>query len=131
MGQRQVVALGAGELLITSIDQEGTGKGFDVELIRKISDLVHIPVIACGGAGESDHVFDVVHHGNANAVCIASMLHYSVLEHLETNDDFSSEGNIEYLKTKRPYANFRETSIRHIKRYFKNSIVSVRFGIDQ
>jgi imidazole glycerol-phosphate synthase subunit HisF len=67
--------LGAGELLVTSIDQEGTGKGFDNKLIKAISDSVSIPVIASGGYGELKHVTEVVQSG-ANALAIAGSLHY-------------------------------------------------------
>ena len=67
--------LGAGELLVTSIDQEGTGKGFDNKLVKAISDSVSIPVIASGGYGELKHVSEVVHSG-ANALAIAGSLHY-------------------------------------------------------
>ena len=61
--------LGAGELLVTSINQEGTGKGLDLELIRIISESVPIPVIACGGIGQVSHVHDAVVEGKADAVC--------------------------------------------------------------
>jgi cyclase len=73
---RQAAALGAGEILITSIDREGTRKGYDVELTRAISDIVGIPVIASGGYGNDEHLFDVVHQGGADAVAIADALHY-------------------------------------------------------
>jgi len=71
---------GAGEIMITSIDQEGTGKGFDIELTRRISEQVDIPVIACGGAGTINDVEAVIKDGFADAVSIASILHYRVLE---------------------------------------------------
>lgn len=67
--------LGAGELLITSIDQDGTKRGFDVELIREITSRVDIPVIASGGAGTPDHVADAVCAGGASAVAVAKILH--------------------------------------------------------
>lgn len=73
---RQAADLGAGEVLITSIDREGTKKGYDVELTRAISDAVGIPVIASGGYGEEKHLLDVVHQGGADAVAIADALHY-------------------------------------------------------
>lgn len=73
---RQAAALGAGEILITSIDREGTRKGYDVELTRAISDIVGIPVIASGGYGNDGHLFDVVHQGGADAVAVADALHY-------------------------------------------------------
>lgn len=69
-------AQGAGELLLTSIDREGTWKGFDKEITREISDAVGIPVIANGGAGNLDHIEDVVKHGHASAVALGSMVVY-------------------------------------------------------
>lgn len=73
---RQAASLGAGEVLITSIDREGTRKGYDVKLTRAISDVVGIPVIASGGYGNDTHLHDVVHQGGADAVAVADALHY-------------------------------------------------------
>lgn len=70
--------LGAGELLITSIDQEGTKKGFDTELIQRISDLVSIPVIASGGGGKIEHLSDLSTQTNVSGIAIASMIHYNL-----------------------------------------------------
>lgn len=67
---------GAGELLVTSIDREGTWDGFDVEMIKKITDSVSIPVIANGGAGSVQHIGEVVKKGGASAVALGSMLVY-------------------------------------------------------
>lgn len=68
--------LGAGEILVTSVDQEGTRKGMDCELIRTITDAVKIPVIASGGAGSPDDVVKAIAEGHADAVAIADILHY-------------------------------------------------------
>jgi len=68
--------LGAGEILLTSIDQEGTTRGMDVELIRSVSDAVSIPVIASGGVGSPEDFIDAVKEGGCNAVAMASILHY-------------------------------------------------------
>jgi cyclase len=70
--------LGAGELLVTAVDHEGTRKGYDLELTRKIATAVSIPVIACGGGGSLDHVTAVVRSGKADAVAVASLLHYGI-----------------------------------------------------
>ena len=73
---RRAVALGAGEVLVTSIDREGTRKGYDVDLTRAISDVVEVPVIASGGFGHDEHLIEVVQKGGADAVAVADALHY-------------------------------------------------------
>jgi cyclase len=67
---------GVGEILITSIDKDGTKQGYDLELIRRITDFADVPVIACGGAGTSEHFYEAIIHGNADAVAAASVFHY-------------------------------------------------------
>ena len=73
---RQGAELGAGEILLTSIDQEGTCNGFDVDLVRAVSTAVGIPVIASGGMGQATDLIDVVKNGKADAVAMAHVLHY-------------------------------------------------------
>ena len=77
---KQAVSLGAGEILLTSVDQEGTRKGFDVELTRAVSDSCPIPVIASGGMGSTDHLEEVCKRGHADAVAMADILHYRRME---------------------------------------------------
>ncbi len=69
-------ALGAGEILLNSIDRDGTKQGYDLELTRTVSESVPVPVIASGGAGNLDQITDVVLRGKADAVLLASLLHY-------------------------------------------------------
>jgi len=69
-------SLGAGELLITSMDRDGTWEGFDIEIIKKIANTVNIPVIASGGAGSLQHIGDVVKKGNVSAVAVGSLVVY-------------------------------------------------------
>lgn len=73
---RQGEALGAGEIVLTSIDQEGTRRGFDVDLVRAVSAAVDVPVIASGGMGSFEHFDEVVRQGGAQAVAMAHVLHY-------------------------------------------------------
>lgn len=73
---QQAVDLRAGEILLTSVDQEGTRKGFDVELVRAVSETVDVPVIASGGMGSIQHLLDVVKVGKADAVAMADIIHY-------------------------------------------------------
>jgi imidazole glycerol-phosphate synthase subunit HisF len=76
---REVEKRGAGELLITSMDADGTQAGYDLELTRTIAEQVQIPVIASGGAGNCDHIYQAVTEGRAEAALLASLLHYGQL----------------------------------------------------
>ncbi len=82
---------GAGEILLTSMDCDGTKSGYDIELTRSITDVVNIPVIASGGAGKKEHFADAFLKANADAVLAASLFHYKELEIIELK---------EYLKSK-------------------------------
>jgi imidazole glycerol-phosphate synthase subunit HisF len=73
---REVVALGAGEILLTSMDRDGTRQGFDIALTRAIADAVTVPVIASGGVGNLDHLVDGIRDGHATAVLAASIFHF-------------------------------------------------------
>jgi len=70
------VAMGAGEVLLTSVDREGTRKGFDVALVKAVSAEVHVPVIASGGMGNPAHLVEAIRDGGADAVAMADILHY-------------------------------------------------------
>jgi len=74
------VAMGAGEVLLTSVDREGTRKGFDVALVRAVTAEVSVPVIASGGMGKPDDILEVVNNGGADAVAMADILHYKRAE---------------------------------------------------
>jgi len=76
---RQAVELGAGEILLTSMDRDGTKVGYDVGLTRAVSDAVSVPVIASGGAGELSHFADALAEGHASAVLAASLFHFGTL----------------------------------------------------
>ena len=73
-------ALGAGEILLTSMDCDGTKNGYDLELTRTIAENVSIPVIASGGAGQMSHFYDALTEGKADAVLAASLFHYKEME---------------------------------------------------
>lgn len=94
---RQAAKLGAGELLVTAIARDGSGSGFDLELVRRIAACCPVPVVAAGGAGSVNHVVQVVEAG-ADAVCIGSILHYEAIRHWPAEHDRAREGNFEYLR---------------------------------
>ena len=73
---KKMVELGAGEILLTSMDRDGTKDGFDLGVVRAVSDAVHVPVIASGGVGNLDHLVDGVTQGKADAVLAASIFHF-------------------------------------------------------
>ncbi|MGL5513207.1 MAG: imidazole glycerol phosphate synthase subunit HisF, partial [Sporomusa sp.] len=73
---KQATELGAGEILLTSMDKDGTKDGYDIELTRTVSEAVNVPVIASGGAGELEHFYEVLTAGKADAVLAASVFHY-------------------------------------------------------
>lgn len=93
---KEAVRLGAGEILLTSMDSDGEKKGFDLALTRAVSEAVTVPVIASGGAGNADHFADAFTEGKADAALAASIFHY------------------------------RETSVKEVKSYLREKGVTVR-----
>lgn len=89
---REGVAMGAGEILLTSMDQDGQKSGFDCELLRQVSDAVSVPVIASGGAGELRHFRDAIVEGHADAVLAASVFHFGTFTIRQTKEYLNSVG---------------------------------------
>jgi len=136
----RVVELGAGEILLTSIDFEGTGMGFDIELTSRIAENVSIPVIASGGAGSAEAVLKAIKEGKADAVAAASIFHYYYAQPI--NRMFSStnegglrmgkqidEGNLDFLNV--CYGGLGERrlmpiSILELKKYLEDSGIKCR-----
>jgi cyclase len=128
---RQVVDLGAGEILLTSIDREGTGKGFDIELTREISESVPIPIIACGGAGKKEDFLEASEKAKADALCAASVFHYNRLYSIDLESEFKEEGNVEFLKRDPEQKRFLSQkiipiSISYLKTFLDKEGVSCR-----
>jgi cyclase len=89
---QRAVSLGAGEILLTSMDRDGTRDGFDVDLARAVSDAVNVPVIASGGVGTLDHLADGVLHGGATGVLAASIFHFGEHTVAEAKEAMSARG---------------------------------------
>ena len=89
---KQVESLGAGEILLTSMDADGTKAGYDLELTRTISESVSIPVIASGGAGKLEHFYDAFTEGKADAALVASLFHFKELEIKEVKQYLKDQG---------------------------------------
>lgn len=136
---KQVADLGAGEIYLSSVDRDGSGEGFDIDLVNEVANNSRIPVIACSGAGKIDHFREVIECG-ADAVSAASIFHYHYAEKVET--DFMSyneeqlrmgkqidSGNVEFLKS--GYGGFDEiqvepASINEVKNHLLKSGIEVR-----
>ena len=89
---QEVAALGAGELLLTSMDRDGTKSGYDIELTRAISDSVSVPVIASGGVGTLEHLVEGIRNGHASAVLAASIFHFGEFSIRQAKEALSAAG---------------------------------------
>ena len=122
---KKVENCGAGEIFLTSINHEGMKKGFDIPLIKKISENASIPIIAHGGAGSIDHVVDLVDATNVSGVALSSLLHYDIAHLFKTKS--LKVGNFNYLnsldKTKKKEKNF----LSLIKKKLKSRGFNVRY----
>jgi cyclase len=126
---KKVEELGAGEILLTSVDKEGTGSGYDIELIRRVAESVSIPVIANGGAGKLEDIKEVIKKGKADAVSLASVLHYDfVKNHSDASNLFAdkAEGNVEFLKSGRTSEKIKTAGLKEIKSYLSEQGINCR-----
>lgn len=126
----QAEMLGAGEILLTSIDREGTGRGFDLELTRQVASQVSIPVIASGGAGRVEHLAEVVHQASADAVTVASMLHYDYVRRADGLDVDEHEGNTEFLHGPRTFTLCDALPLPELRRRLEALGVACRPGLE-
>lgn len=109
--------LGAGEIIISSVDNEGTGEGFDLELCKLISSSVKIPVVAHGGCGSIKHVIDVILESNVDAVSIASTLHYGAKNKFSNfSNNEEDRGNTEFLNKNISFNKIKPFEIEDLKK---------------
>ena len=122
---RQAAEYGAGEIVITSVDKEGTGESYDSDLISRISEAVDVPVIAHGGAGNYNHCKDVFESCDIDGIAIASLLHYSSFKHFEDSNSAENEGNKLFAQTRSSFHNFQNASIPDLKSFLdKHKIIT-------
>jgi len=125
----QAEELGAGELVVTSVDREGTGTGFDLTLTKLVTSKVSIPVIAHGGAGQLQDIRDVIVEGGADAVAVASMLHYNAITTQYVSADETLEGNRDFLKGRRTFQVVEARAMNEIKQFLSTSGIACRNGV--
>ena len=123
---KEVQKLGAGEIIITSVDKEGTKEGLDLDLISQISKIVSIPIIVHGGVGKLDDIKKGVEVG-ADGVAIASMLHYSIYNNFKNSImSDKKEGNFSFLNNKEKNKHSNNISIEDIKEFLLENRISCR-----
>ena len=120
---QKVEDYGAGEIILTSVNNEGLKKGFDIDLTNKVSEKVNIPVIAHGGAGSFEDIYKVIKHTNISGVGLASILHYEALNYFPRLKP--KVGNISFLHNFNKVKKKRNL-ISEIKNYLKSKKVKVR-----
>jgi cyclase len=124
---QKVEELGAGEIMLTSVDREGTGIGYDIALTKLISSNITIPVIAHGGGGNMDHFSKVLAEGGADAIAIASVIHYDAIRKNNIKSSDSLEGNRSFINSGRTnFSNIQGASINQIKSHLVNSNIECR-----
>lgn len=118
--------LGAGELLITSVDNEGTGAGYNYELISEVSNVIKIPVIVHGGAGNINHVKDVIEMTKIDAVAISSLFHYETLKNLKYSKNEMIEGNQDFLRSGASNTKIKSVFIGDLKNFLRDNGIDIR-----
>ena len=123
---RSVEELGAGEIIITSVDKEGTARGFDIDLIKKITSAVSIPVIAHGGASDLQNIEEAIIEGDASALAIASIFHYETIKKVKGTMGNNYEGNSAFRDSGKEFSIINTCDITKVKEYLKGKSIPCR-----
>jgi cyclase len=118
--------MGVGEIMITSVDREGRGEGFEIPLIQAVVSAVHVPVIAHGGGGHKQHVAELFNLTEVSAVALAGLLHYDYVAHAQPILTTEVEGNFSFLKNKMHYSKIFPCNIFAIKQELAMRGVKIR-----
>ena len=124
---KKVEELGAGEIFLTSVDMDGTGEGYDTELIEKVSDSVSVPVIAHGGAGKKEDIVNTFKTTNVHSIASASIFHYDFISKNKSESALNTEGNVEFLKANRSFHDFETTTVAELKNELIANNIKCRF----
>tara|TARA_B100000963_G_scaffold266236_1_gene234423 strand:+ start:11191 stop:12039 length:849 start_codon:yes stop_codon:yes gene_type:complete len=123
---KKVQDLGAGEIIITSVDREGTGKGFDKDLIEKVSSVTNVPLIIHGGAGNKDHYKEVLDKFDIDGISSSAIFHYDFIKNNKNIVQNSNEGNYDFLLSGRSVKNIKSTSISDLKSFLIKNNFKIR-----
>ena len=123
---QRIQEMGAGELVLTSVDKEGTGKGFDFDLINLISKRLNIPLIVHGGAGSKEDILKLALSNSVEGICASSIFHYNVLENNKFKLSKNNEGNTDFIKSNQKVKHIQSVDIKNLKEYLIHNGVNVR-----
>tara|TARA_B100001029_G_scaffold117481_1_gene97360 strand:- start:12484 stop:13335 length:852 start_codon:yes stop_codon:yes gene_type:complete len=123
---KQIEDFGAGEIIITSVDRDGTGKGYDIDLISLVSKNIKIPIIAHGGASDNENIKNAIIKGGADAICLASILHYEAVKEINLINNSHEEGNTSFLKSGNFFSKVIPNNISSIKNYLLKHDINCR-----
>lgn len=123
---KRVESLGAGEIVITSVDKEGTGEGFDFDLIKMVCSLVRVPVVAHGGASSVEDIKRLVRETSVNGIAVASLFHYDLVSKRVTTSGEKNEGNIRFLQENRSFGKIKPVSLTKVAEALKEMGVICR-----
>ena len=123
---KEIEQNGAGEIIITSVNKEGTGEGFDIDLISKVSDIINLPIVAHGGAGKKEDILMLSKRSRVNAISAASIFHYNYIQEEGYNYNNLDEGNTDFLTDIRINKNLSPLNIADLKQYLKTNSIDVR-----
>ena len=122
---QEVQNLGAGEVIITFIEHEGTGKGFNLKLIKKLQNNLRIPLIIAGGAGNKQNVLELLSFNKVSGAAISSIFHYEILKINNFNSEKFSTGNTDYLVDNKKVRKFDTIKIKNLKNFLYKKNIKV------
>lgn len=123
---KKVQELGAGEIIITSVDREGTGKGFDEELISKVSKVAEVPLVIHGGAGSKNHISEILKVCDVDAVSSSAIFHYDFIKNNKKEVTNAAEGNFDFLLSGRSVKNIQTSTILELKDFLSQNQINIR-----
>jgi cyclase len=118
--------LGVGEIVLTSVDKEGTGQGYDLNLIKQVSEIAKMSVIASGGAGSCDDILNLFNKTNVIGASVAAMLHYKVAKDFFNAQDDYAEGNTDFINRLGSTNMFKTATISELKHKLHSEAIHVR-----
>ena len=122
----QAQSMGAGEILLTSVDRDGTGAGFDVDLASSLAGQLHIPLVVHGGPGQLADYQTLLDSAPIDGIAVASMLHYELLNDRQFDRSEAVEGNNSFVSANRLFSQFDTCGLQSLKHYLRDNQVEVR-----